>query len=485
MTDYRIAAAYIRVSTDEQTELSPASQLVEIRKWGAQNGYIVPDEYVFVDEAKSGKKTTGRDNFRRLIATAKSKPKPFEAILLWKFSRFARNRDDAVYFKSILRKQLKIEVLSIKEPIEEGKMGVIMEAMIEAMDEYYSLNLAEDVKRGMEENHRRGNWQSSPPFGYRVEDHRLVIEDSEAVYVQELFRRYLQGDGFFPLAKYLNDMGCRTHRGSPFENRTVEYILRNPVYTGMIRWNPAGRTRRDYDNPNIVLVPGTHPPLITREEFDAVQIRIAQQKAITPYRSKPLKKNTDWLSGIVRCASCGSTLIFSAPHYWKCNNFVRGRCRTSQHISAELLKDAILRRLQADASTAEDISFEILRPGRREDDVLSGLHQQRAAAQRRFDRLREAYLAGVETLEEYKAAKEETARLIQQLDASIAEAASDARSRADKDALRAAVRHTLSTLLDEEASTEAKSTAIRSIAERIVWDKAQNTLTIHYRLVLD
>ena len=91
----------------------------------------------------------------------------------------------------------------------------------------------------------------------------------------------------------------------------------------------------------------------------------------------------------------------------------------------------------------------------------------------------------METLEEYKAAKEETARLIQQLDASIAEAASDARSRADKDALRTAVRHTLATLLDEEASTEAKSTAIRSIAERIVWDKAQNTLTIHYRLVLD
>ena len=168
--DCRLAAAYIRVSTDDQVELSPASQLVEIRKWGSANGYIVPDEFVFVDEAKSGRRVTGRDEFRRLIGSAKQKPKPFDAILLWKFSRFARNRDDAVLYKSILRKQLHIEVISIKEPIAEGKLGIIMEAMIEAMDEYYSINLAEDVKRGMEEKHRRGELQSTPSFGYAAQD---------------------------------------------------------------------------------------------------------------------------------------------------------------------------------------------------------------------------------------------------------------------------------------------------------------------------
>ena len=80
--DYRIAAAYIRVSTDDQVELSPASQLVEIRKWAGNNGYLLPDEFVFVDEGISGRKVTGRDAFRRLIGTAKTKPKPFDAILL-------------------------------------------------------------------------------------------------------------------------------------------------------------------------------------------------------------------------------------------------------------------------------------------------------------------------------------------------------------------------------------------------------------------
>ena len=99
----RLAAAYIRVSTDDQVELSPDSQLAEIRKWAASHGYLVPDEYVYRDEGISGRKVTGRDQFKRMIGTAKKKPKPFDAILLWKYSRFARNRDDAVMYKSILR----------------------------------------------------------------------------------------------------------------------------------------------------------------------------------------------------------------------------------------------------------------------------------------------------------------------------------------------------------------------------------------------
>lgn len=174
--DLRIAAAYIRVSTDDQVELSPASQLVEIRKWAARNGYIVPDEFVFMDEGISGRGVKKRDEFRRMIGVAKTKPKPFDAILLWKFSRFARNRDDAVMYKSILRKQLGIDVISISEPVAEGGMGLITEALIEAMDEYYSINLAQEVKRGMEEKHRRGEVQSNPAVWLRHQGSRFRAE---------------------------------------------------------------------------------------------------------------------------------------------------------------------------------------------------------------------------------------------------------------------------------------------------------------------
>lgn len=485
MLDFKTAAAYIRVSTDDQVELSPASQLVEIRKWAAANGYIVPEEFVFVDEAKTGRKVTGRDDFRRLIATAKTKPKPFDAILLWKFSRFARNRDDAVYYKSILRKQLKIDVISIKEPIEDGKMGVIMESMIEAMDEYYSINLAEDVKRGMEEKHRRGELQSTPAFGYTVVDNVLTPVPGEAMYVREVFRRYNAGEGCYTLARWLNATGVRTHRGSPFENRTVEYILRNPVYIGKLRWNPTGRSRRNFDDPGIILVDGKHEPLIDEELFRLTQQRIAQSKATMPYHGRPLGSNKDWISGLVRCASCGGTMVFAKPHWWKCNNYVRGRCTTSQHINGDLLKDAILRRLQADAASSDELHYAILRVTEKDGDPVAALRSQRASTERRLERLREAFLSGVDTIEEYKNAKEEAQAQLHRIDDAIREAEKDNRRRGDPKLMRNAIRLAVATITNENATLEQRSTAARSIIDHIDWDKAQNQLTIHYRLLLE
>ena len=485
MLDYKTAAAYIRVSTDDQVELSPASQLVEIRKWAAANGYLVPDEFVFVDEAKSGRKVTGRDEFRRLIATAKTKPKPFDAILLWKFSRFARNRDDAVYYKSILRKQLKIDVISIKEPIEEGKMGVIMESMIEAMDEYYSINLAEYVKRGMEEKHRRGELQSTPSFGYKAENNVLVPIPEEAVYVREMFRRFNAGQGCYSIARWLNDMGVKTHRGRPFENRTVEYILRNPVYIGKLRWNPTGRSRRDFNSPDIILADGRHKPLVTEAEFQAAQTRIAQQKAMLPYHNRPLASNKDWISGLVRCVSCGGTLIFQKPHYWKCNNYIRGRCQASQHVSSDVLKSAIISRLQSDVVSADDLDYSIVRVSQKGGDRVATLKNQRLSMERRLARLREAFLSGVDTMEEYRQAKEETSAAIQKIDEAIAEADTENRRVGDPRVMRTAIRDALSVITDASATLEQRSAAARSIIDHITWDKAHNLLTIHYRLLLD
>ncbi|HCA54337.1 MAG TPA: recombinase family protein, partial [Ruminococcaceae bacterium] len=90
----KTAAAYIRVSTDDQTEYSPASQLEKIRAYAAHNGYNLPAEYIFVDEGISGRHTAKRAAFNRMIAAARQSPKPFDAILVWKFSRFARSRED-------------------------------------------------------------------------------------------------------------------------------------------------------------------------------------------------------------------------------------------------------------------------------------------------------------------------------------------------------------------------------------------------------
>ena len=145
-----IGAAYIRVSTDDQLDLSPDSQLDEIKKYAAANDIVLSPDYIFMEQdGRSGKKAENRPEFQRMISTAKVKPKPFDCILVWKFSRFARNQDESTFYKGMLRKKLGIDVVSVSEPIMEGMYGRLIEMIIEWQDEFYSYNLGVEVKRGM------------------------------------------------------------------------------------------------------------------------------------------------------------------------------------------------------------------------------------------------------------------------------------------------------------------------------------------------
>lgn len=479
----KIAAVYIRVSTDDQTEYSPDAQLVEIRKYAAAHSYAIPDRFIFVDDGISGRNTVKRDSFNRMIGVAKTKPKPFDAILLWKFSRFARNREDSVVYKSMLRKQLGIDVISVSEPVGDDKMSVLIEAMIEAMDEYYSINLAEEVRRGMSEKARRGELQSSPSFGYSVKDNTLTPIEPESSYVKEIFQRYLDGAGFFAIAKWLNSMGVTTHRGNKFENRTVEYILRNPVYIGKLRWNPTGRSNRDFDDEHIILADAGHQPLIDMETWDTVQKAIKAQKAVLPYHARPSYDRKDWLSGIVRCASCGATLIFSKPHYFKCNNYVRGRCKQSQHIKVDLLHEAVLERLHIDSGSPAGLHFSVLHQTDTGATELAKLEKNLQALSKKKERLREAFLNGADSVEEYAEMKSILAKEENTLSARIAELKAADNSVDMTAKLQQKIKACLAVLESPDVGIDQKYEAANAIIERCTFDKAASLLQITYRIV--
>jgi DNA invertase Pin-like site-specific DNA recombinase len=106
------AVLYARVSSEKQAEkdLSISAQLKALRKYASDKGFEIVRE--FVDEAESAR-TANRPAFQEMIALARQKTKPFDAILVWKLSRFARNREDSIVFKSLLRKK-GIQVISIQ-----------------------------------------------------------------------------------------------------------------------------------------------------------------------------------------------------------------------------------------------------------------------------------------------------------------------------------------------------------------------------------
>jgi DNA invertase Pin-like site-specific DNA recombinase len=167
------AVIYARVSSDSQdVELSISAQLRALREYAAKHEYEIVRE--FVDEAESGR-TTSRPAFREMIALAKIRQTTFEAILVWKLNRFARSRVDSITYKALLKSK-GIKVISINEPLDDSPSGQLLEGVIESIDEFYSANLGQDIKRGMRENAQRGFFSGSrPPYGFHKVAERMVL----------------------------------------------------------------------------------------------------------------------------------------------------------------------------------------------------------------------------------------------------------------------------------------------------------------------
>lgn len=481
MKEIKIAAAYIRVSTEDQTEYSPAAQLRELQDFAAANGMILSSNHVYADEGISGRKAEKRPGFMKMIADAKSKPRPFDVILVHKFDRFARSREDSIVYKSMLKK-VGVEVISIKEPLTEGSYSGVMEAIYESFAEAYSINLGQEVKKGMTEKARRGELQATPSFGYRVENHKLVPNPPEDELVREIFARYNSGDSLGSIARDFNNRGIRTHRGGVFENRSMQYILRNPVYIGKLRWTPTGRTRRNFKNPDSIISDASHPRLVDDAVWEAAQKRLDADSLRYRWHGRPNYDRKHWLSGIVRCAACGTTLVFSKPNFMKCNNYVRGSCDHSQHIRADLLADAVIARLQNDLSGSIPLNFNHLRnlTANADSQVYS---QKIAHIKRKKERLTEAYLAGAMDLDDYKRLKDSIEKELIDLESS-APIMDPVNTNDITLVLKQQISEALQIITSPAATIAEKYAAANSIIDHCTFDKSTLTLSLTYRLSL-
>lgn len=479
MTEIRIAAAYIRVSTDDQVEYSPDAQLRELREYASAHCMILANEHVYKDEGISGRKAEKRPGFMAMIDAAKSKPRPFDIILVHKFDRFARSREDSIVYKSILKKA-GVEVISIKEPISEGSYAGVMEAIYESFAEAYSLNLGQEVRKGMKEKALRGEWQTTPPYGYALINKQLVPHEMEAEYVREIFRRFASGEPYLRIARWLNSVGQRTKRGNTIEGRTIEYIIHNPVYIGKVRWTPVGRTDRDYANPNAIIAQGSHTPLIDQALWDAAQSRAAELKRIYSRHHQPSGRRRHWLVGILRCADCGATLATVYGDYMRCNNYLKGRCNHSQNVPIDAISKAVISALQRDLS-AETINVRYTVSTA--SPVSNTAEKDLAQLKKKKERLTAAYLDGVIALPEFKSLSAALDAELSAAQASLpaAEVSSDKENAAQ---LRRRIEKTLQILLSPDADINQMHDSLASIVEKALWNASTRILTLHYHLTL-
>lgn len=465
----KVAAAYIRVSTDDQLEYSPDSQLEKIKLYAEKNQILLPEEFIFVDEGISGRKTKNRPAFNEMIGLAKCNPKPFDVILVWKFSRFARNREDSIVYKSMLRKERNIDVVSVSEDIGDDKLSILIEAIIEAMDEFYSINLAEEVKRGMTEKAKRGGVLSIPGFGYKVENGEYVIVPEEAEIIRKVFNDYLNKKGFLTIAKELNAMGIKTHRNCKIENRTIDYWLHNMLYIGKICWSPNGKRSRNYNLEDMIISDGHHEPIIDMETWDKTQERLVKQKEkYGKYYNSDRKDLSHWLTGLLRCEKCGKVLSYQGG-YFGCSERSRGKCDGVGYIKAEKIANIILNILSeielpnvemefAEPNSAKEVNIN-------DDSRIISAQVQRLEI--RLERVKLAYEDGVDTLEEYKAKKKAITDEIDKLNEML-EQAHEEEPKEEVKLNKKELRRLTEVLKDADVSNVEKNNMARTIFKEII-----------------
>jgi site-specific DNA recombinase len=308
---------YARVPSEKQAEkdLSIAAQLKALRKDGLERGWEIYRE--FVDEAESAR-SANWPAFKKMIALGKQRHKSFDAILVWRLSRFARNREDSIIYKSLLRKY-GISVISINEQVDESPAGKLLEGMIEVIDEFYSINLAQDTLRGMKENAGRGYHNGGiVSIGYKAKkfidgaNEKTCLEPDEIFtpMIQRIFQMCTDGMGAKEIVKILNSEGLRTNKGKPWNKNNIYYVLKNEAYTGTLIWNRQHKSQgrpRPKDPKEIIRIENNHPAVIGREMFEKVQALLRER---SPEITHPRTVNSDYLlSGLLYCGKCGSGML--------------------------------------------------------------------------------------------------------------------------------------------------------------------------------
>ena len=456
-------AAYVRVSREEQVEgFSLQAQERQIQNWvdRLSGEPVAMVTAVYRDEGLSGR-TDDRPGFQQMIADARSGL--LDAIVVHKFDRLARNREDAVIYKALLRKELGVKVFSVTEPSEDSdsSMGVLIEGMLEVVAHWYSLNLAAETRKGKRQKAEQGLWHGATPTGYcngkclhckdpngpgycpyagqsdREPGKVLIPHPVESEAIRLAFQWYATGkysdrdiahklnsahfrtddEEELPFrTKFYRRKGSRTGPG-PFEKDTIKDILTRPFYAGRIEYYGTDpRTGRRRTTPLIVRQ-GEHQPLIPLDLFQKCQdIRQARGKAANS-RAKSRQTAVYPLAGIVVCNECGAPMRASSirgTRYYRCRTRIQRREGCSQLSIRAAAVEAVAASVAKELVLTEELEQRIA-AYLVNDQRLEALDVQKRRLQAEFKRAQELYMDGDIERSRYERAKSDFEREMAQL----------------------------------------------------------------------
>lgn len=337
--------AYARYSSESQQESSITVQLAAIRKYCAM--YDIELEHEYVDEAQTGT-NANRKQFQQMVKDAPLRE--FDIIIVHRMDRWARNVDDARYYKKYFA-QYGIKVISTIEKFDETPEGEFFELLSMGMAELYSKKLSREAVAGKIANAKLAKTHGGNPLlGYQRKNKFYVIQEQEAEAVKIIFDMFIKGYGYKNIRDYLNENGYRHADGRPFTAHFSD-ILRNRKYIGEYIYNLRAYRPRNasYNNhakrpeSEVIRVPNGMPKIIDEETFYKAQ-------AILDGRSKLWCRSTQrrkyLLSGLVKCSCCGRAM-YGRVTYSKSVQYIlyecpsRKRCSNIE-INAEYLEEYLM-----------------------------------------------------------------------------------------------------------------------------------------------
>ena len=318
----KTAVIYARYSSDNQTEQSIEGQLRVCAQYAKNNDIVILKTYI--DRAMTGT-NDNRPDFQQMIKDSASKE--WQNIIVYKLDRFSRNKYETAKYKKIL-KDNGVKLISAMENIPDTPEGIILESLLEGMAEYYSAELSQKVKRGMNETRLKGNFTGGTIiYGYNVENHKVVINEEQAEVVRFIYEQYALGVYVKDIIQKLNDKHIY-NRGKPFARNTIYNILKNEKYSGIYRHN-----NEIFEN--------MYPRIVSQEIYDKVRKKTSQN-----HYGKRSIEVVYLLRNKLKCgycgepisAECGTSSKGNKRRYYKC----LGKKRHTTNCNKQTLRKEIL-----------------------------------------------------------------------------------------------------------------------------------------------
>ena len=363
---------YTRVSTTMQIDgYSLDAQKGRMKAYADFNKYQIVGEYE--DAGKSGKSIEGRASFCRMMEDIKSGKDGVAYVLVFKLSRFGRNTADVLSTLQVMQ-DFGVNLICVEDGIDSSKdAGKLMISVLSAVAEIERENIRVQTMEGRIQKAREGRWNGGfAPYGYRLVDGVLQINEDEAPAIRTIFEQYVNTDtGANGLSKYLETHGfqklARQNGTSPLFSATlIRAILKNPVYCGKIAFGrrkleKIHGTRNEYHQvpqENYLLVDGLHEGIVSEELWNAAQVKLlVQSKRYEPVnRSKT--EQAHLLSALVKCPICGAGMYsnkctkrkkdgtpYKSFSYYSCKHrkMQRGqKCDFNKQIQEEVLDNAVV-----------------------------------------------------------------------------------------------------------------------------------------------